>query len=357
MRCLIEIVFLGEYRETVMILEEIVILLCWQFMAYFLYKYYRNIKDQKLTRIDLDWAIFFVSLGLTHFFYQFGDFYMVDHQFFSLLGYMSLGIGVLLFAVHSEKIETIKTKWTLPGLTFLILIIFIVTYFLDPELPQTLAGLTIFPATVIILYFIFNMFRNLKGKFKFYTIGLFGGLLLLFIGNVGATDMAISMFGTFIRVLADLFMILGISLLALFFNLIPSLSEVDWYDKLKYILIIDKTGICMYDEDFQEKTRLNKRLLAAALFNIHEFLDEMTKGFKRLKILEKENEFFIIEYGKKTTGVLVATELLESLKYLLRRFVTEFENFYSDTLKSWSGDVRLFLPTTNLTSKIFKKIQ
>ncbi len=354
---MLEIVFLGENREIAMVVEGILILLCWQFSVYFSYKYYRNVKDQKLSRNELDWALFFVSFGFTHFFYQFADYYPVDHQFFSFLGYISMGIGIFLFTTHLEKIKTIQTKWVFPAITFIILLSFIITYIYDPRLPQTLAIILIIPATIIIPYFIFRMFKTLSRRYQFYTIGLFGGLSFILVGNLGASDVAVSIFGTYIRILASLLMILGISLLALFFNILPSLSELNWYDKLKYIIIIDQTGICLYDEDFQEKTRLNKRLLAAALFNVHEFLDQMTKGFKKLKILEKGDEFFILEYGQQVIGVLVTTELLESLKYLLRSFVIEFENFYSDILKSWNGDARMFLPTSQLTSKIFKKIR
>ena len=52
-----EFPLIGEYREVFMVLEIIIVLLCWEFGVIFFNKYYQNKKNRKLTKIELAWAI------------------------------------------------------------------------------------------------------------------------------------------------------------------------------------------------------------------------------------------------------------------------------------------------------------
>ena len=352
-----EFPLIGEYREIFIILEIIIVLLSWEFGVIFLYKFYKNKKNQKITKIELVWSIIYFSFGFMNFFYQFSDFYYVDRLYFLFLAYTSLVIGAFLFILHSERIGVINTRWTLPIISFSIFSILIISYLFDPVLTQSFTYIAIFPMSVFIFLYIYNMFKYLKGKLKLYTLGLFLGVVLIFVGIMGQSDFASELFGPYIRVYGDLLIISGICSMAIFFYVIPSLSEIDWYDKLKGILVTTKEGICLYNENFIKRKSLDDDLLAASLAIIHDLLTEMTKGGKELKTLAKENEYFILEYGKEIVGILIATEELESLKMLLREFIKDFEDFYLDTLKSWKGEVSLFRPTSYLVTKIFKKIQ
>ncbi|MFX0138525.1 MAG: hypothetical protein ACFFDN_33085, partial [Candidatus Hodarchaeota archaeon] len=352
-----EFPIIGEYREIFIVLEIIIVLLSWEFGVIFLYNFYQNRKNQKLTKIELVWSILYFSFGLMNSFYQFSDFYYVDRLYFLFMAYISLAIGAFFFILHSERIGVINTRRILPIFSFSVCAILIISYIVDPILTQSFAYIALFPMSAFVILYVYNMFKYLKGKFKLYTLGLFTGIMLIFIGIMGQSDFAAEFFGYYIRVYADLLIILGLCSMAVFFYVIPSLSEIDWYDKLKGILVTTKEGICLYNENFIKRKSLDDDLLAASLAIIHNLLTEMTKGGKELKTLAKENEYFILDYGKEIVGILIATEELESLKILLREFIRDFEDFYLDTLKSWKGEVSLFSPTSFLVTKIFKKIQ
>lgn len=247
----------SEYREIMIILEYIIIVMSFQIALFFLGKYFQNIRHQKASRVELDWALFFLGFGFMFSFYQFSDFYFYNRNFFLFLSYLSIAITQILFAFHSEKIDIIKTKPVLTIISFFICFGLIISYFIDPHYPQFIALPTILLFMFIVFYYISKIVRNLTGKYKTYTIGLIGGIILLFIGNLGTTNTSINIFGEIIRTFADVIMIIGMVHIAIFFNVIPSLSEIEWYDKLKGIMVINRAGICLYSEDFKEKKKLD----------------------------------------------------------------------------------------------------
>lgn len=97
-------------------------------------------------------------------------------------------------------------------------------------------------------------------------------------------------------------------------------------------------------------------MVSAGLYGINQFLDVLTKEEKNLKIIEKEDEYFIMDFGKKVIGVLVATEELKSLNFLLKKFIAEFEDFFLETLDNWNGDSDAFFLTSNIVANVFKKV-
>jgi len=349
---------MGELREILILFETAIVFFSWEIGMFFYYKYYNNRKSGGTTSVNLDWGILFSAFGFTLFFYQISDFYFMYRPLFSFLGYISIATGIFLFSFHLEKIGIYNTKYILPIFSLGVVVALIISFLVDPTFPKNITNVSVIPLISIIIFYIFQLFRNLKGKFKLYSLGLFIGFILLSIGHMGSSDVSIEWFGIYIRLISDIIMLIGICFVAGFFNALPSLAEIDWYDKLNYIFVIEKSGICLYNEKYKDRKAIeNKAVLAASLLNIQNFLDSMMKEYKRVKTIEKEDEFFLIEYGNYVTCVLITTEPLESLKYLLKKFVIEFEDFFSDVLKTWNGNIRLFNPTSQLISKIFKKIQ
>ena len=183
-------------------------------------------------------------------------------------------------------------------------------------------------------------------------------ILIWFIGYAGNTDITLRLFGTiWIHVIGDVLIILGIGLVAFFVNTIPSLNEIGWREKIKYILLTTTSGISIYSENFREQKAVNELLLAGGIWGIDVFLKSILDE-ARLKTISKGSDVILIEKGNLIMGLFIVEQDLKLLRYLLRKLILQFEFYYSSILHDWKGDLSLFKPTKHLINSIFayKKI-
>ena len=184
-------------------------------------------------------------------------------------------------------------------------------------------------------------------------MGLFSGVILFMLGFAGTSDVAVGLFnGFWIRIAADIAIFVSLVLLGLFLNSVPSLAEIGWREKIKYIILTSKNGVGLYSENFREKKEINEVLVAGALWGIQIFLRNILSD-SHLKVLSKGSDVILLEYGQYVVGILIVQQELEILKYILKRLVIQFEQFYASILKNWKGDIKLFRPTRHLIAELF----
>jgi hypothetical protein len=337
-----------------MTLEIIILFIFIEIATFFFYKYYKNKKEGKPSVVELDWAIIFISIGVTYIFFLYGDFYAINRNPFLFLGYLSIEIGGTLFLYHTESTKMLTTHYYLTATSCGFLGVFLGIFFVVPSILQLAASLiSFFAFGVIILYFIIIV-KRIWGVYRSYSIGLFLGIILWLTGYTGTADAAVTLFnGLYIRVIGDVLIMIGMILVAFFVNLIPSLAEIGWREKIKYIILSTSTGIDIYNENFQERKEINEVLISGALWGIQVFLQNVLKDSEGVTIISKGSDVIIMDKGKYVTGILVVERELEILKYLLKKLISQFEEYYSDFLKNWKGDLDLFKPTKHLISSIF----
>ncbi len=344
------------YREPLMALELLIALIFIEITVYFIYKYRNNKKKFIPSVVELDWAILFFSFGITILLYIFGDFFAPTTDLRNLvltLAYLTQTIGGILFIYHLELSRTIYTGYKLTIFTSSFLVIFIGMYLFFPSMLQTAGNsIAFFGFAIILLYFLI-IIRKIWTFYKLHSMGLFIGILLWLIGYMGTTDVAFSLFGGFnIRIIGDFAMLGGIVLVAFFVNTIPSLAEIGWREKVKYVLITTNSGISIYSENFQEQVKVNEVLISGAIWGIDVFLKNIMKE-ANLKIIKREKDVILLEKGNEISGMLVVEQDLKLLRYLLRKLVLQFEFYYARLLYNWSGDTSLFNPTKHLIRTIF----
>jgi hypothetical protein len=351
---MVEFPIIGPYRDLLMALELIIIFIVLQNSLYFFQKYLNNRKNEVPSFVEFDWGVIFLTFAASGMAYIFSAFFYVIRIHFLFIGYMSVAAGGLIFSYHVESTKIINSKYFFTIFTGFVIILQIIIFIVAPSLSQTFAYLAMGPAyTILFLYFL-KVCKKLWTGYKLHSIGLFLAVTLWFVGFMGTADMAVNLFGgLYIRVIGDIAIIAGMILIGIFLNYIPSLSEIGWQQKIKYIILLTHSGICVYNENFREKRELREIILAGALSGIKLYMEETLKSFPKLKTISKENEVFLLEEGKYIIGVLVVEQELEILKYLLKKIVYQFEEFFQNLLINWNGDTNIFKPTKNILNNIF----
>ena len=347
------------FRAILIPLEVLIALIFIEISIYFLSRYWTNKKTATPSTVELDWSVIFGSFGISFFFYIYGDFFQSGNRnLFLFCAYLAQAIGGTLFLYHLELTKTLKTNFKLTIFTSSLIIVLVVLYTFFPTILQTSAYFIQFFAIAIVIIYFLRVIKRIWSFYKAHSLGLLLGILIWFTGCCGFTDIAISLFGTiWIRVIGDLLIIIGIGLVAFFVNTIPSLNEIGWREKIKYILLTTTSGLSIYSENFREQKAVNELLLAGGIWGIDTFLKNILDE-ARLKTISRGSEIILVEKGNVIMGVFIVEQDLKLLRYLLRKLILQFEFYYSSILVDWKGDLNLFKPTKHLINSIFayKKI-
>lgn len=139
-------------------------------------------------------------------------------------------------------------------------------------------------------------------------------------------------------------------------------KEKKWADTLNNLLVFSKTGICLYEHDFDKKDKdkegtiqFDRDLVSGVLSGIITIISEITQSKKQLRKIDKEGVFLLFGYGRYHIVALIATMELPVLFKKLDEFSRDFENRFSKDLKTFQGNVSRFVPTKNLIKKYFKQ--
>jgi hypothetical protein len=347
------------FRAILIPLEFLIAIIFMEISAYFLYRYWTNKKTETPSTVELDWSIVFGSFGVAFFFYIYGDFFQSGNRnSFLFCAYLAQVIGGTLFIYHLELTKTLKTNFKLTIFFGSFIIFFMVFYVFFPTILQSSAyPISLLAYAIIIIYFL-RVIKRIWSFYKAHSLGLLLAIFIWFIGYAGNTDIAIRLFGTiWIRVIGDALIIIGIGLVAFFVNTIPSLNEIGWREKIKYIILATASGVSIYSENFQEQKAVNELLLAGGIWGLDMFLKNILDEAS-LKTISRGSDVILVEKGNLIMGIFVVEQDLKLLRYLLRKLILQFEFYYSSILVDWKGDLNLFKPTQHLINSIFayKKI-
>lgn len=353
---MVEFPISGPYRETLLTMELIILFIAMEIAMLFFYKYHQNRKRANPSVVEFDWGLVYLSYCIAKVFYLISDFENVDRSFVPVLGYFSLSFGMLIFFYHIELNKILNTRFLVPllmsGLTAVLFVIFLVI----PTQIKTIAySMSLFVYIILIIYFIILIKRIWK-TYRLTSIGLFLGVFLFLLGFTATSDASQNLFNGFeIRIIGDLVILAALLSMAYFLGSIPSLAEIGWQDKLRYIIITRHPGMALYSENFQEKKKIHEVMIAGALYGVEIFLQTLLKEEDTLKSITKEREAILIERGRFISGILIADQPLQILKYRLKQLVTQFEDLYSEILEHWDGRVQAFAPTRYLIESIFSR--
>lgn len=351
----------GLLREPLLILEWIMVFLISE-VAFLLYMRVKN-KEKKLSNfIEKAYIVFLLSYSIMGIFYIFGDYYMETH--FSRLivfniGYIVRMIMGLAFIYQIEKYQMIFRKYVFSKIFLALTIISVVLFITAIEFTQY-ASIVLFWIPIFSIFLIYTIrllkkpseeqkIHNLKTKIYF---SILGGILIG-LGFGATSDPFLIAFGMSFRIVGQIFQIIGIIVLAIFFTSLPSLSEQEWKKKIDKLFLMRASGVCIYYKFFRDQTsKHNEQNISSAINTIKMILREISQDEGEM-VIEKEGKVLITSQGRYITGVIIADQNLNSLNFLLKRFIEKVEFLYSNIIRDWDGAMEIFLPIENITREIF----
>jgi len=351
----------GTLREPLLIIEWVMVFLFLE-LAFLLYMRTKN-KEIKLNNfIEKASILFLVTYSTMWIFYIFGDYYM-DTQFTRLvaynIGYILRMILGLIFMYEIERFQVLFRKYIFSKIFLIFTLFSVILFFTVIELTQYTSIIFFWmPIFLIFLVYIIklakkNVEKQELSKFKLKIYFSIIGTIILFLGFAGTSDLVVSLFGLGLRLFGDLFQIIGIIILAIFFTNLPSLSEQEWKDKIDRLFLMRASGICIYYKFFKDPTnKRDEQNISSAINTIKMILREISHNDGEM-VIEKEGKVLVTHQGKYITGVIIADQNFNSLNFLLKRLIEKVEFLYSNIIRDWDGAMEIFLPIENITQEIF----
>ncbi len=314
----------------------------------------RNQQERAYVSLFLGYALMLGSFILADFYANTDS----SREFFSTSTFLIIFVFGFLFFYRMEKNAIIISKFFISK-SFIITNVVFICLFLLFDVPQLIGyGINIFWLTLFFCNYYYKLMTNeyipnviphFKPKVVFYS----SGMVLLAIGFVISTSLLGPLPDLLFRLIGDILQLTGAIMLFLFFIVIPPLSEYTWRDKIDRVLIMMRSGVCIYYKSFKTADSLiDEQLTSSAIKAVNILLEEITKKHGT-SIIEKEKKIFIIEPREYITGVIICDEELNSLKVILTKFIEKLELFYSNIFASWNSNTKIFEPINEIAEEIF----
>ncbi len=332
----------GIFREPLLILEATVILFGVEFGLIFLHRF---LKEEKERNMLMAWAVFFFSFSAMVCLFVVSDFFAgtADRQLFVSCGYVAMGIGALTFTFNAERELQLKHH-RLSLILIILLGLMAIDFFFPFVDPVYIVYICWVPFIFTLLYYIVKVMKRIK-EYRTNIIGFFGGFLIYGVGYATTIDALVEAFGPLPRLLGDILIILGMSLISLVFLGLPSMKEIEWVEKMNKLLILHSSGTCICDYNFMEvnlkagQEEMPVQFLAGGLMGITQMIPELVHSKEKMKVLDHHDKKVIFAHGDHLIAALVADEYLEIYKRKLNRLIESLEMIYKGLLDDWKGSL------------------
>lgn len=350
-------------REILLIFEAMVLVLSIQMGLVYVRKFFKK----KSNFTILAWGELLFAYSVVYAMYIVSDFYIdissiegMNLRVFVLnISYVAGLLGVLFFSYNLER--EIKYRKHIISIIMVGVIGFLIINMVIPMIETvilTVASWLIF--IVLIIIYIKRFTAKISEKWRVNVYSLIIGVILVILGFGATADVAVAFFGgIWMRLLGDCLVIAGILLISVLFIGVPSLSEFDWHQKVKYLNVIHNSGVSLAAYSFNQEEEaqggsMDELLMAGGLTSISQIISDIIESDKHLDLVDHGDVKIIFEFGKYLINVLIADEDLEVLRGKLKKFTDQIEFIYDENLARWDGDLGQFEFLDPLVKAYFK---
>ncbi|NVM03753.1 MAG: hypothetical protein HWN67_15595 [Candidatus Helarchaeota archaeon] len=336
----------GEFREIFLIVEMIIVVLNLQFGIIFLNRF---LKQKRVKyNMHLAWTVLFFCLAATYVLLIFSDFYVSinDRPFLLNFSYIFIGTGQAFLSFNIEKEN--QSENHLITIIILSLSSFLIINLIFNLIISTPIAMIFWGLFLVLLIIYGNKYLSkIRQTWKLNIYGFIIGAVLTILGWVGISDLGMNILGIEFRLLGDIFIVIGMSLITLFFIGLPRLSEIDYLEKIKRLFVMHDSGRAMYEYSFEKEKEpggkgLKGALYAGGLTTITQMVSNLIQSKEHLEIVDHGDVKIMFDYGHNIVNVLIVDEVLEILKNKLKNLTKDIENLYQDVLSSWDGNLSAF---------------
>ena len=276
-----------------------------------------------------------------------------------------MGSGALFFCYNLERELNYKhhffTYFLLVALGLLITDIFLL--FTDPS---NMALLCWIPFILILSHYVYKFMKNLKGLWKLKIISFLIGFIIFALAYLALSDYLVLIFGAISRLIGNLFIILGMSMISFVLIGLPRM-ELEWCTKIRSVIVLHRSGVSVSAYDFredldEESTKESMtQFIAGGLTGISKIIEEIIQSKdkdpikQKLEVMDHKDVKIMFHYGSYLTGVVIVEEVLGSYKFKLKKLINYLEILYQDLLPKWkSEDLFQFQPVKGIIKRFFQ---
>jgi hypothetical protein len=348
----------APYRELLLIIEAFVVVICLQIGIIYVRKYLKT----RVNYTILAWGVLLFAYSGVFFLYIVADYYMekeIMREMVLNLSYIVAIAGAAVFAYYTER--EIKYNRHLISIVFLCVVGFLTLNTFIPIISGALVCIGCWLVFIILIGIYIRKFTaKMSDKWRINVYSLIIGTVLVIIGFAETADVAVEFFGgIWVRGMGDILIILGILLVSMLFIGVPSLSEFDWFLKIKYLNIVHNSGVSLAAYSFNQegegqRGRLEELMVAGGLSSISKIISDIIESDEHLDLVDHGDLKIMFEFGEFLINILIADEDLVVLRSKLRRFTNLIEFIYRENLANWYGDLTQFEFLDPLVKAYFK---
>jgi hypothetical protein len=349
----------GPLADIAVGLEFIIVFLGLQIFALFLHKYVKA-QDKEQEARNFAWGFLPLTIAAVYTCYIQGDFFaqMEDlRNQWSLVGYLYLAIGAAVVFFIGERNEESDSKIFRTLGTILVILIGISVVLKNRQFGIFLSFAAAIP---ILLAYLVRYTRNLlqvahsSKTVLIQVIRFLISLLFITVAYFLQSDMLILNFGMPIRLLGDSLMIFGLLFFRYSLSHLPILTEFDWMDKIRALIVLNESGIGLFSRFFKREDPMasDEMLISGALSSIQSVL-KTTVGHDKIKSVQVGGKSFIFETRKNLIFAIIAEESMESLQDRLVEFADEFMHHFSFVTDVWYGNTEKLKAAEWIADRIF----
>lgn len=360
-KLLIQFPIQGEFREILIVIEMLIVVLNIQFGII----YFNRFIKQKGTKnyLYLGWTILFSCFAITFFSFIIGDFYTSSdyRSIFLNFGYIFTGSGEILLSFYAER--ELKSKNYIITIIISSLLLILVVNLIFNFIVASIISIFFWVLFLVLLIMYSNKFISKieqKRRLRLNVYGFVTAASITILGWAGISDLGTAIFGIFVRLIGDIFIITGMTLISLLFLGLPRLSEINWMEKVNSLYIMHNSGRALYNYSFKEEKDLDEdafdsrsQLIAGGLTSVTQVISNLIQSKEKLEIVDHGDKKIMFEYGDYTINVLIVDEILDILRIKLKNLTKDIETLYQNQLDSWDGDVDKFSLLKSITQQHF----
>ncbi|MBD3211407.1 MAG: hypothetical protein GF311_02275 [Candidatus Lokiarchaeota archaeon] len=349
----------GALKDVIIVIEWITFFLLIE-LSFLLWRKLRE-KERKLDLYgDRGFLFLFLGYSFMWFFIVIADHYISSASKGNIVLTIAFSIGIFgafMFIFLTERKINFYKRFLFSTIYVILFLIFIIFNFIDFQLAAT------FSTLFWILFFIYMVFyiKRLKGsyyleiknrKFRADLIEFSIGTVFVAIGYQLTTRLVVSQLNLSFRLAGNIFQIIGILLLFLFFTSISSLSELHWKEKIESILLAHKSGLLIYNKNMSSEEDYSKESLkSGGIVGIEMILDNIVSGMD-YSIIQRDNKNIIVYSGDHLYGIIISDEVLRLHKLFLSKLVSRIETLYDHILPDWRGNLKVFSPIEDIVDNM-----
>ncbi|MEX2728852.1 MAG: hypothetical protein Q6353_016465 [Candidatus Sigynarchaeum springense] len=361
----------GPLRFPAMVLEWILAFICFELGVVFLVKYRRQQVSKKYKQ-ELGHASLFFGFSALWFNFILGDYFLDDNlttpfliwqrgtprDLATSVGYFSLIIGTLLFIIFIEQHQAVIFRRFTFTLVFSgLILLYLFVFFQDIEGTSYMNLALVVAFAVFFLTFLVDTSKRMKTRREVaWTLSRFlASFTSLGAGYVLTIDAALDVTGIAGRIVGGALQLAGFIGVTIMFLRLPPFSMLDWHKQIEALYVIDKSGVCLFQKSFLEKTKaVDDNLVSSAISSVNMIVKEMTAADERGMSTIKRGDKTITTFSSElVNGVIISKEENYLISENLKNFIQTFEAIYRGVITTWNGDNKVFEPAAAMADKIF----